>query len=36
MVGRNMYVDGGDGADTYADLGGKAKTLKLTSIEVLA
>ena len=32
-VSRKLHVDGGDGTDTYADLGGTAKELKLNSIE---
>jgi hypothetical protein len=33
-VGRTLSVDGGDGTDTFTDLGGMAKTVRLNSVEV--
>ena len=35
MVGRKLNVDGGDGIDTYTNLGGTAKDVMLKSIEVV-
>jgi hypothetical protein len=35
MIGRNLTIDGGAGADTYTNLGGTAKAVKLSGVEVV-